>query len=248
MKSYRSISTILFIAILFMALSACVAIEPAETPTAIPTDTQIPTPTNTPVPTATVTHSPTPDIVATQRADKVATVLNMFAENGYLESMEGEAVELNLLEQNWNQSNDGLAKSWRYDETLSDFLFTAHFDWSTTEETSKDPGCSVSLGDGYQIMFAQSKIYFVRWLEGTTPLRGDELDKITGTGLINPSDQTEADFALLIQGQDAFVSIDTEITGYTLPVARTETYLGLVRSFHSGRACEMTNMMLWTPE
>ncbi len=247
MKSYHS-KVVIWVALpAVVFLSACGAL--AQEP--MPTSTSTPTPTKTPRPTATLTPSPTPDVAATQRSDELSVMLNSFVEKGYLDSAEGSIID---LVPTWQEYQGGDGGWWAYDEDMTDFLFSAHYDWKEAAGDIQSLGCEVSFADWvqgdqnhyYHVYFDKSRIW-VEWVEfppGTAYWFG----KTRGNGRVNFGDRTEADFVLLVKGQTAYVSIDREITEYTLPdkwIAEGKIHLSRVPW---GAECQMTDMMLWTPK
>jgi hypothetical protein len=252
--SNRFVHAFLILVLASLACSVGAPAEPTETPepTEPPaTDTPLPTPTKTPRPTETPIPTATPDIAATQKVDDFYTVLQAFEEKGYLESTDGDIFELDSFKQEWAQI--GWYRWWEYEETVSDFLIKAHFNWSTASATPEVSGCGFVFGiqengDHYSVFLDKSRILFLMKRGSSNYLVG----KTRGSGRADFGNPAEADFALAVKGQSAYVSVDGEFTEYTLSVDQTTTgrYGHTVLSGTNsdyGTRCEMTDVMMWTP-
>lgn len=241
--------------VLAIAALACSSVAPA-TPTPLPTvppptETPLPspTPTNTPKPTSTPRPTFTPDVAATQKVDDFQNMLADFVELGYIESAEGKIIELDDFREEWAQL--GWYQWWTYDEVPSDFVFKAHFNWSTALETSDQSGCGFIFGiqengDHYAVFLDKSRILFLM-------ARGSHVysvGKTKGSGRANFGNPAEADFAVAIKEQSAYVSVNGEVTEYTLSADQTSRgwygtsiLSGTNRDY--GTRCEMTDVMFW---
>ena len=233
------------------ALACGVGAQATPTPTVPPaTDTPLPTPTKTPKPTSTPEPTATPDVAATQRVDEFQTLLQTFEENGHIETTEGEIIELPPFKEEWAQL--GWYMWWPYDEVASDFVFKAHFNWTTALETSDESGCGFIFGiqengDHYVVFLDKARILFLMKRGSKVYLVG----KTRGSGRAKFGNPAEADFAVAVKGQSAFVSVNGEVTEYTLSVDQTTrgeygvTLLsGTNRDY--GTRCEMTDVMFWS--
>lgn len=224
-----------------------------STPTAASTNTKLPTntkvPTKTLKPTSTPKPSATPNIVATQQYGKFFELLQTFEEKGYVDSTNGKVYELSPFMEDWAQI--GWFRWWTYDFVGSDLVFKAHFKWSTASATPDISGCGVIFGlqendDYYAVFLDKSRILFLR-KSGASVY---EVGKTRGSGRANFSNPAEADFALAVRDKSAFVSVNGEVTEYTLSKNQTTqgnfaaTLLSGTNSDY-GTRCEMTDMMLW---
>jgi len=148
----------------------------------------------------------------------------------------------------------GWYQRWVFQDVFSDFLFKAHFKWSTASETPEISGCGVVFGlqengDHYAVFLDKSRILFVM-------ARGSNLyvvGKTSGSGRANFGNPAEAEFAISVKGQSAYVSVDGKFTEYTLSADQTSagqfglTILsGTNRDY--GTRCEMTDIVMWTPK
>ncbi len=216
-----------------------------ETPTPAFTATSGATrfPTFTPRPTR------TPDLAATQQVDDFNLLLEDYSEKGYIPSTAGSTVELDPFNESWAQI--GWFQWWPYDVTGADFVFKGHFSWSTASETPDDSGCGVVFGlqengDYYAVFVDYSSILF-RMKRGSY-LYG--VGKTSGTGKTDFTNPAEADVVLAVANQKAFLSVNDQITEYTLSVDQTSAG-GFALSMLSGTnrdygtQCEITNMFLW---
>jgi hypothetical protein len=238
--------------VLVITISACSTTTPATPTVPAATDTPLPsaTPTNTAKPTSTPRPTATPDIIATQKVDDFQNLLDSFVELGHIETTEGKITELSPFEEEWAQL--GWYRWWPYDDVNSDFVFKAHFNWSTAMATNDESGCGFIFGiqengDHYSVFLDKSRILFLMKRASKVYLVG----KTRGSGRANFGNPAEADFAMAVKGQSAFVSVDGEVTEYTLSVDQSSrgefgaTLLsGTNRDY--GTRCEMTDVMFWT--
>lgn len=237
------------IIILFLSL-ACESIAPYSG--SVSTDTPKPQPTRTIRPTTTPKPTATPNLSATQTADELNSVLELFAGKGYLESKTGEFGEIEPFDGNWAQLG---WYQWSSFATIdSDFLYKAHFSWATASETGAESGCGVVFGiqdnnNHYAVFLDKSRILFLMH-------RGSysyEVGKTKGTGRVKYGNPAEADFALAVKEQNAYVLVDGEFTEYTLSKDQSPTgefgysiFSGTNRDY--GTSCKITEAVLWTPK
>lgn len=239
--------------LLLMFLVGCSsAVQPTPTPTVIPaTDTPLPTPTKTTRPTSTPKPTATPNLAATQKVDDFYSVFQTFEEEGYIESKDGAIFELEPFEEEWAQI--GWYRWVEYNDTVTDFLVKAHFKWSTASSTPETSGCGFVFGiqengDHYSVFVDQSRILFLMKRGSKNYLVG----KTSGSGRTDFSNPAEADFALAVNDQKAYVSVDGDFTVYTLSLDQTTTghYGQTVLSGTNkdyGTRCEMSDVMMWAP-
>ncbi len=221
------------------------AIEPTVTHTKIIEPSKTPKPTSTPKPSA------TPDIVATQQYSEFLSLIQHFEDKGYVDSTNGTAYQLAPFEEEWAQI--GWFRWWPYEFSGADFVFSGHFDWSTASATPEISGCGIVFGlqendDYYAVFLDKSRILFLR----KTGASLYEVGKTRGSGRANFGNPAEADFAIAVKDKSAFVSVNGEVTEYTLlSTQSTEgtfaaTLLSGTNSDY-GTRCEITDMMLWYP-
>jgi hypothetical protein len=80
-----------------------------------------------------------------------------------------------------------------------------------------------------------------------------QVGKTRGSGRVDFGNPAEADFAVAVKDQSAYVSVNGEVTEYTLSVDQTTrgtfgvTLLSGTNSDY-GTRCEMTDVMLWAQE
>jgi len=213
------------------------------------TETPLPTSTNTPKPTATPRPTKTPNLVATRQHEEFQSLLQTFEENGYIESTDGSIVELDPFKESWAQIN--WYQWWTLTETDGDFVFEGHLEWTTASSTPEDSGCGIVFGvqdnnDHYAVFLANSRIVFLM-ARGTYSY---EVGKTQGSGRANFDNPAEADFAVAAKGQSAYVSVNGDVTQYTLSADQTtegDIGLSLLSGTNRdyGTRCEMTDMMLW---
>jgi hypothetical protein len=214
------------------------------------TNTPLPTPTKTVRPTDTPEPTATPDVAATQQYEEFSTLLQSYEELGYVNTTDGDTFEIDPFREEWAQI--GWYRWWSFDEDISDFVFNARFSWSTASPTPDESGCGFVFGiqengDHYSVFLDKSRILFLMKRGSYNYLVG----KTRGPGRTDFGNPAEADFVLAVKGQSAYVSVDGEVTEYTLSMDQTSAGdygLTLLSGTNSdyGTRCEMTDMMMWT--
>jgi hypothetical protein len=245
---YKKFPTILGIAmVVVMTMQACsqaLAGGPTATATA---------PAATATKTATLTRTPrpsvTPNVVATQNADEFSQLLNDYKDKGYISTTDGRITQPVDYKDNWAQID---WFQWHaYGRVNSEFVFKTHFSWETASATPNQSGCGVVFG------LQENRDYYAVFLDFKSLLfmmkRGDNLyrvGKTSGSGYADFENPAETDFVLAVSNQKAYVSVDGELTVYTLSVDQA-TDGGLALSILSGTnrefgtRCESTEMFLW---
>jgi len=231
----------------------------AQTQAAMPTDTRVPTdtpiPTDTPTPTKTTAPTNTPNIAATQKYDEFYSLLEQIKNDGHISTTDGNTVELEPFTAEMAQI--GWLRYWpieSVDPINSDFVFRAKFNWSSAATNPESSGCGFVFGiqgngDYYAVYLTNDNIAF--FLK-----RGSKLyrvGKTSGSGVYDFDNPAEAEFAIAVHDQKAYVLVDGVPTLYTLSVDQTTNgYIG--NSVLSGTnkdygtRCETTDAILWTPE
>jgi hypothetical protein len=254
MRSNPQIRIVVSVLIFTMAALACGVIEgggDAPAGAAGPAD-HTPTASKTSKPTATMRPTATPNTQATRRALEFTSLLEDLEQRGYLATTEGLMTELDPFYESWAQL--GWYQWWTFEEQASDLVFKARFEWSVASPTPELSGCGFVFGiqendDHYAVFLDKSRILFLM-------ARGSNVynvGKTRGSGRANFGNPAQADFVLVVRGQSAFVSVDGDVTEYTLSVDQTTTGLyglsilsGTNRDY--GTRCEMTEMLIWQPD
>lgn len=251
-KNHKNKILSAFLVLVFVTLACSGASTPQPTPTSLPptdTPTSMPTdkPTSTPRPTA------TPDVAATQRYDDFFGLLQKFDEKGYVSTTDGNVEELEPFKEEWAQIG---WYQWWPDNTkvVSDFVFKGHLNWSTASSTPDVSGCGIVFGlqdngDHYAVFLDKSRILFLMSRGGNTYNVG----KTSGPGRTNFGNPAEADFAVSVNKQSAFVSVNDDVTKYTLSMDQPTTgnfALTILSGTNKdyGTRCEITDMMFWSPK
>ena len=191
-------------------------------------------------------------MAATQKAEAFVSMLTEFKDKGYINTTAGTTIALDDFKQDWAQL--GWYKWWPEKGDYANFVFSGHLKWSTASATPEISGCGIIFGlqendDHYAVFLDKSRILFLM-------ARGSHVysvGKTKGSGRTHFSNPAEADFTVIVKGQSAFVSVDGEITTYTLSQDQTSAgqfALTLLSGTNKdyGTRCEMTNMVLWTPK
>jgi hypothetical protein len=246
---YKKLFPFVIFVILFNLMTAC---SPAtvSVPTETTTITPIPaTPTNTPKPTATPKPTITPDMAATQQIKDFEAVMQDFMEKEYVAGTDGEVFHLDDFSQDWPQL--GWYQWWPAQETSADFVFKSHIAWSSASDTPEVSGCGISFGvqengDHYAVFIDKSRI---QYLMGRGS-RVYNVGKTRGSGRLSFGNPAEADLVVSVKGQSSYVSVNGDVTEYTLSqdqstkgVFAYSILSGTNKDY--GTHCEMTDTILW---
>lgn len=253
---YRIIpTTATLVFVLVFLLSACSSFAPLPTPsnTPKPTSTITTTPTATPVPTRTLRPTRTPDLAATQRYDEMYELVQELNESGYLTSTAGEYFELSDFEASMAMIN--YYEWYPTGRSATNFVFSAHFKWSTATKTPDVSGCGVVFAlqpndDHYAVFLDKSLLRFLRSSSGNNK----RLGKTSGTDAYKFENPDEADFKLVVDGNHAYVFVnDNKVVVYSLAqnvIMKGRLAFALRSGTNKGYGtrCEMTNVRLWVME
>lgn len=237
----------LFMSLVLLVSAACGTVSAPPTPTS--TNTSAP-PTSTKRPTSTPRPTATPNVAATQQFEDFNTLLQTFEEKGYVSTTDGTAKTIKPFDEEWAQLN--WYQWWPEGEVNSDFVFRGHFKWSAAISSPEISGCGIIFGlqdnsDHYAVFLDKSRILFLM-------ARGSNVynvGKTRGSGRLALTLPAEAEFAIAVKGQSAYVSVDGEVTEYTLSQDQTTKgafALSLLSGTNKdyGTHCEITDMILWT--
>lgn len=239
--------------ILMLIITACsfspvpaATATPAATNTPAATSTKVPTPTRTPLPTK------TPNLAATKQSEEWNAEIQQYFEKGYIGTADGAIKGLDDFSEAWAQMD--WYTIWSLDETVTDFVYSAHFKWSNASKTPNPYGCGLVFaiqddGSDYAVFLNQDSILYLR----TKFHRGFNAGKTRGTGKTNIGDASEADIAVIVYNYYSYVLVNGEVVGeYTLPQSDSlEGDLGVSilsgTNKGYGTRCSITDMRLWTP-
>jgi hypothetical protein len=241
---------ILAVMVLIAVSLACSSVNPAPktTETVIP-GTAIATevPTSTPLPTA------TPNVAATQAYDDLYEQVKVYNDKGYISTLDGSYTPLDDFSESWAQMN--WYQWWTDDRTVSNFVYSGHFSWSTASPTPEISGCGIVFGiqpnkDHYAVFLDKSRILFLHAV--STSRYSNEVGKTRGTGRVNIGSPYDADFSLVVNGNHSYIYVDKAFVGeYTLSADSImqgnigyTLYSGTNKDY--GTKCEITDSRLWT--
>jgi len=252
MNSSRFFSIVIAIVFLMLASLACFFGRPPE-PTPVPPTNPPPVlqPTESLPPTA--EPSPVPDVPTPQpQSSEFNLLLQEFADKGYINTTEGETIPIDPFKEEWAQLN--YYQWWTIDQEASDLVFQGHFKWSSSNSSPDLSGCGVIFGlqdndDHYAVFLDKGRIAFLM----SRGANVYEVGKTRGPGRVNFGNPAEADFVLAVKGKSAYVSVDSEVTEYTLSQDQSTSgnfALTLLSGTNSGYGtrCEMTDMNLFVPK
>lgn len=257
---HKSLLTLMSFAFLFVLVSlACGSVQPTPESTSrvepSATETVVPTTTKTLRPSPTLRPTQTPDLVATQRAEKLHAAIQGYFEKGYLTTAEGGSRELDDFSYEWAQL--GFYLPFPVEDSVGDFVLSAHFQWDSAFKNSNISGCGFMFGiqpndDHYAVFLDRQKVLFL--ITDSSLGFSRPVSPTRGTGIVKFDYPAEADFTLIVKGTHAYVLVNGEVVGeYTLAQSRLSggglalTVLsGTNRDY--GTRCEMTNLQLWTPD
>ena len=246
---------VLFVLIIVtLILSAC-SLNATPEPTATSTLTSTPAPTSTKTPTPTITPLPTrtPNLAATQRSAEWNAEIQKYFDEGYIDTTEGRFKKLDDFAGEWAQLN--WYRTMRLGESASNFIYSAHFNWSTASKTPNPSGCGVVFaiqedGSDFSVFLDQAGVVYLR----TKYTHGLRVGVTRGGGLLQLGNPAEADFALNVYNHYSYVLVDGEVVGeYTLPqsdLIEGELGVSILSGTNKdyGTRCEITNMHLWFPK
>lgn len=241
--------------LLILVSQACAtsAPPPAPTDTLQPTATNTFVPTETPVPTSTPRPTSTPNLAATQHMNDLQAEAQAYFDKGYLSTADGRFREYDDYFVEWAQLN---WYQWEpLTDTAADFYMTAHFKWTSAYQNADISGCGFVFAlqqssDHYAVFLDRSRVLFL--MSNGSGTR--ELGKTRGTGTVKFGSSAEADFALIVNHNYAYVLVDNEVYGeYTLSQSQPiRGKLGLTvlsgTNKDYGTRCEMTNLHAWIPK
>jgi hypothetical protein len=239
--SSRLIALLVLVGLMF----ACGGTAPATVATVAP-------PADTPTAAATAEPTSTPDAAATAKVENFAGVLGTFQDKGYITATNGTLYDLQPFESAWAQLG---WYQWEVtDEVDNDFVFAAHYKWESATNAAEPSGCGLTFGiqsnqDHYAMFVDRSRIVFLMSRGGTAY----EVGKTSGSGRLDYSNPAEADVALGVVADKAYVSVDNKFTTYTLSKDQStrgefgfSILSGTNRDF--GTRCEVTDPVMWVAE
>jgi hypothetical protein len=195
-------------------------------------------------------------MAATQKYNTYNTETQKYFGLGYLKTTEGTTKEFDDFFYEWAQL--GWYKRFLLDdENVSDFMFSAHFSWSSAYKNADLSGCGVSFanqenGEHYAVFLDKTKVLF---LDADNRYNGARIVGPTrGTGRVKVGIPAEADFTLIVNGAYAYVILDGEVIGeYTLSQSRVlkgDIGLSVLSGTNKdyGTRCSMTGIHVWAPE
>jgi hypothetical protein len=247
----KSNTPIIFaVMVLIVGSLACSSAKPSPKPTETPipaTTTATELPTSTPLPTA------TPDMAATQAYDDLFEQVKEYNVKGYIPSLDGSYTTLGDFSESWAQMN--WYQWWTEDRTVSNFVYSGHFSWSTASPTPEISGCGIVFAiqpndDHYAVFLDKSRILFLHAV--STSQYSHEVGKTRGSGRVNISSPYDADFSLVVKSNHSYVYVDKAFIGeYTLSADSVmegkigyTLYSGTNKDY--GTKCEITESRLWT--
>ena len=166
---YKSLRTLMSFVLLWTLISlACGSVQPVAEPTNTPdptsTETAVSTPTQTPRPSATPRPTQTPNVTGTERAAEMNSEILEYFENGYLTTTDGMFQELDDFSYDWAQL--GYYLPFLIQDSVGDFVLSAHFKWDSAFQNSDISGCGFIFGmqpneDHYAVFLDKSNIFFL---------------------------------------------------------------------------------------
>lgn len=224
--------------------------EPTTTPS--PTHTPTLTSTATPKPTKTPLPTKTPNLAATQEIEKWYAEIQQYHEKGYIGTNEGKIKKLSNFQEFWAQID--WYTTWLMDEVVEDFVFSAHYRWSSDIATPNISGCGLVFaiqddGSDFSVFLDKSQILFLRTEYG----HGYRVGITRGSTTVKISEPTEADFTIIVYDYYSYILVNGEVVAeYTLPQSkdiRGELGVSILSGTNKGYGtmCEMSDVRLWTP-
>lgn len=255
----RTQLTLFFILLMaVLGLGACSGnMEVNFTPSPVVIDTV--TVTNPPTirPTRTPLPSKTPDGTATQQTQDWYSQIQDYYEKGYLDTQEWRLTRIDDFNADWARID--WFQSWLLGESAeNNFIFSANYKWSSDTKTPNQSGCGlifgIHSGNYYYVVFLANTEIIFSTIDLDPASSYVRLGVTRGTGRVDISEPTEADFTIIVQNQYSYVIVNDKVVGeYTLP-KNLHTNGSLAASVLSGTnkgygtRCEMTEIRLWEPK
>jgi hypothetical protein len=180
----------------------------------------------------------------------MSAMVQDYSEIGYVASTSGTYTELDDFGRTLSKIDR--YKWWPTGKIATNFVFSAHFIWSTAMKTTNVSGCGVVFalqenGDHFAVFLDKSLLRFLKFDRG----RAQHMLETSGSDSFRYDNPDEADFTLVVNQNQAYVFVDNyEVIGYSLDQkALMKGELGL--GIHSGTdkgygtACRMTDVRLW---
>lgn len=249
-KKFLSLATSFLV--LFFLLACSFGSAPTATPTPENTNTPVATETPTQKPTKTPRPTPTPNLAATQQIEDWNQEIAGYFEKGYIDTKDGQFKKLKDFSEEWAQI--GWYSTWFLDEVAENFIFSAHFKWSSATKTPNESGCGFVFaiqndGSDFSVFLDKSHVIFLR-----SEFRyGGNVGRTRGTGAVKIEEPAEADFTVIVYDYYSYVIVNGEVVGeYTLPQSKKiEGDLGVSilsgTNKDYGTRCEMKDVRLWRP-
>lgn len=261
MKSKNLFPAASAVIVLVIASLACVGLGGSPTqapPTPVSAPIQVNTPLPPPTERPTLAPEPTVEQLPTEEAvqadEEFLAEIQSYYDEGYINSVEGEYIELEGFEEEWAQL--GWYSWWPFEDViLRNFVADVHMKWSSAL-TSNDPsGCGLVFAineedHNYAVFLDKSRIMF-------TDFDGNywyEHGKSRGSGRVDFGNPAEADFTLIVSDYEANVLVNGDFVGeYTLsedlPLEGNFGYSLLSGTNKDyGTRCEISNARVWKLE
>jgi hypothetical protein len=262
MKHNRTSVNLVFVSLSVLVILACNFLTGGTTPASAPTQppeptkksapTSPPAPTQKPLPTVVPVEATATEAPSDPSIEEFNTLLQEFADKGYVTTTDGDITPLADFKQEWAQL--GWFNWWTFDPNVTtgkEFIFKGHFSWSSATSSPDPSGCGIIFGlqdsgDFYAVFLDNKRIYFYMYRSQLYAV-----GKTSGKGTTNFSNPAESDFALAVSNGKAYASVDGAVTTYTLSVDQTSAgtfavslMSGTNRDY--GTRCEATKMVVWS--
>jgi hypothetical protein len=176
--------------------------------------------------------------------------IQKYVDLGYLSVATGKYSELPDFEQNLAKLGNFQWSSFD-DLTLSTFVLSAHFKWSSAKENNLLAGCGFVFDDATKAVFLDDKtVTLLSFL-----ITSAEVPKSDGSGYVHFENSDEADFTLIVNNalQKVFVLVNDEFNvEYDLLSSNYNLRSGYIgyavisgTNTDYGTKCEITNAQLW---
>jgi hypothetical protein len=202
--------------------------------------------------------------VAVPVEEKLKADLDMYKSNGYIPSTDGTFIPRDDIYGDLvAEGSDSVIRIFEPKEkmlALRNFVYSAHFKWSTAAEPARDAqnGCGVSFGyqessnNSFAVHLNSFKISFSAFQPDGYSYKSDEVGVTSGTGSLNFGNPAEADFSLIVYEYKSYVFVNNELIGeYDLPAESAIeggfSQGAMISSITEGYGfhCEISNAGVW---
>jgi hypothetical protein len=238
---------LLLVFILVLASLACLQTTPVDGGSAASVSTATIPPTGTETPTPLQRPTPTPNLVATGEYNEMASLVQSYYDDGYIDTTEGKFYRLDNYDDSWAQMDWFSMTSVGRDG--KDFVMRADMKWESATKTPNPSGC------GFVFRIDREGGAYLVFLTTLGDMFAGVITDFFETLALEPYGPAQANgnanLTVIVQGKDIHVLVDDVLIKSlkTSPSKLPGDGLGymLVSGTNKdfGTHCEFTHGLLW---